>query len=161
MRTRTDYSPAWKPAFRQHVVIGHPDECWIWNGPLTARGYGRFQATPNHRVFAHRYSYWLDNGYSIPAGLVICHCCDNPRCVNPQHLFAGTQAENMADMTNKCRRVGVAPTGDANGRTKIPSAEIPSIMAHIGAGVSCREMARRYEVAPSTIARIVAGNRHA
>lgn len=161
MRTRSDYSPAWESAFRRFAVEGNPDECWLWRGPVTTRGYGRFQATPRHRVFAHRYSYWIANGYVIPAGLVICHRCDNPLCWNSRHLFAGTQAENLAYMTSKGRRVGVAPTGDANGRTKIPSAEIPSIMAHVGAGVSCRDLARRYEVAPSTIARIVAGNRHA
>jgi hypothetical protein len=161
LKTRTDYSPAWKAAFRQHAVEGDSGECWLWQGPLTARGYGRFQATPRHRVLAHRYSYWLANGYVIPTGLVVCHRCDNPQCWNPDHLFAGTQVENLDDMTRKGRRVGVAPTGDANGRTKIASADIPLIKIHHGAGVSCRELARRYDVAPSTIARIITGERHA
>ena len=77
------------------------DDCWIWMGGRGSHGYGGFYAH-GEQLLAHRYSYELFIG--DPTGLVICHHCDNKLCVRPDHLFAGTQSDNLNDMTRKGRR---------------------------------------------------------
>jgi hypothetical protein len=79
------------------------DACWVFTGHRTVDGYGRIRHN-GRESNAHRVAYELARG-PIPAGLVVCHRCDNPPCVNPAHLWLGTQADNIADMDAKGRRV--------------------------------------------------------
>jgi len=90
--------------FWSKVIQGEsPDSCWDWSAAKDRHGYGVFCVNPTRRTErAHRYSWEITNG-KIPESMNILHKCDNPSCANPEHLFLGTQADNMADMRAKGR----------------------------------------------------------
>lgn len=77
-------------------------ECWLWTGSKTKDGYGQFGGR-RRRIYAHRFSWELHNG-PIPRGMNILHECDRTNCINPDHLFLGTQADNVKDMVMKNRQ---------------------------------------------------------
>lgn len=79
-----------------------PNGCWEWLGARKPTGYGVFSRTDRSAVRAHRWAYEEFVG-PIPAGMSVCHRCDNPPCVNPDHLWLGTQADNVHDMIKKGR----------------------------------------------------------
>lgn len=81
--------------------INKTDTCWMWVGALSSRGYGSFRFN-GKSISSHRFSYLHFNG-EIPDGMIICHKCDTPACVNPEHLFVGSYADNNKDMFEKDR----------------------------------------------------------
>jgi hypothetical protein len=87
------------------VTIGAPDECWPWTGGVSAKGYARLRLKSGNRlkIRAHRAAYLVTYG-EIPEDMMIMHDCDNPRCCNPRHLRAGTNAENVRDAFSRGRR---------------------------------------------------------
>lgn len=93
--------------FWRFVAKGSHSDCWIWRGGRHPRGYGILpiaRGGKNRNVRAHRLSWEMANRCKIPEGMVACHSCDNPPCVNPAHIWIGTQADNMRDMIAKGRK---------------------------------------------------------
>jgi hypothetical protein len=91
--------------FWENVEKTEGNKCWIWNGSKDLAGYGKLSVGGQgnkYDIRAHRLSYEMRFG-PITGDNVICHTCDNPSCVNPNHLFEGTQKENMKDMSRKGR----------------------------------------------------------
>lgn len=131
---------------------GH-DECWPWGGSVTRSGYPQMGrgGRGGGMAYAHRYSYELVHG-SITAGLNVCHRCDNKRCVNPGHLFAGTQAENMADMVQK----GRSCRGPKNGQTKLTADQVSEIKA---SGGLLADVAAQYGISFQHVSDIRRGRR--
>jgi hypothetical protein len=93
------------------VVILDDKKCYLWVGSVNPQGYGNFWAE-NKLEKAHRYSFFLHNGFYPD---VVRHSCDNPSCVNPKHLLAGTQSDNMKDASERkrtrCQKITHCPKG--------------------------------------------------
>jgi hypothetical protein len=129
-----------------------PDECWEWMG-AKQRGYGALlvgDAGSRRLHRAHRFSYELANG-PIPDDLVVCHHCDNRACVNPAHLFVGTQADNMADAATK----GRIRAGEDHHNSKLTSADVRVIREWHPAGWSLDDLAAAFGVSRSLISQVL------
>jgi hypothetical protein len=124
-----------------------PNGCWLWPGGLNQEGYG--QKTIDGKTYkAHRLIYELLIG-PIPDGFEVCHSCDRPRCVNPEHLFLGTHADNMRDKVEKGRARG--------GKGKLTPSKVVEIKERLAAGETKLGLAREYNVDRKTLRKIAAG----
>lgn len=132
--------------------------CWLWTGALNAYGYGQI-SRPGKRggnVTAHRAIFELHSGGPIPDGLFVLHRCDTPKCVNPAHLFLGTQADNIADMMAKgrCRSRGLS--GERNGIAKLNEETVRRIRERYAAGgVSQQQLADEAGVTRAAISAVL------
>ena len=137
------------------VEARDPFACWPYTGPVNEHGYGRLgtggRGAP--KEYAHRLAFVEAYG-PFPPELKVCHDCDNPPCVNPLHLFLGTQADNLSDMRRKGRQVVATWTRDRHPQTKLSYADIEVIRSDPRTGA---EMARRFGVGQSQISRIRRG----
>lgn len=129
------------------------DGCWVWNGCRTDFGHGII-ATANGNIGAHIYSYRLHRG-DFQSGLDVCHHCDNPWCVNPEHLFLGTQADNNHDRHKKGRTV--SQHGTENPAAKLNDDKVREIRRLRAAGTPVVEIARMFGVTSYPVWGIVTG----
>lgn len=128
-------------------------ECVLWTGSTTMQGYGQVRID-GKLVLCHRLAWSVTNG-PIPAGMHVCHRCDTPACFNPEHLFLGTNADNVADRMAKGRSAD--QRGDRNGHAKLTAASARAIKAQLDAGGSHRTIARQFGVSASAVAHINTG----
>lgn len=126
------------------------DGCWWWNARKLDAGYGMFHMGETMKV-AHRVAYELMIG-KIPDGMFACHKCDNPSCVNPEHLFIGTHKDNMHD---RMLKGGFKMCGGNNTRRLSESAKEEIRNTQIVRGV-ISQLARKFNVARVTIRRVLA-----
>lgn len=129
--------------------VDKSDGCWIWTGSKNQLGYGFFREKRAHRI-----SYELNKG-PIEPGLFVCHACDNPSCVNPDHLWLGRPKDNHADMVSKGRqRSGPAIFGTNHPLSKINDRIARRIRESPESGAT---LAKRYGISPSLVYGIKAG----
>ena len=128
-------------------------ECWTWRGRRTPNNYGEF--TVGYQKFgAHRFSWMLHSG-PIPDGLYVCHHCDNPPCVNPDHLFLGTAKENMRDQIRKGR--GAYRVGENSKVTKLTNEMVKDIYQRACAGEQYLAIAKSLDVSRNLVTSIARG----
>lgn len=130
-------------------------DCWEWTASKLPKGYGQFWYG-GQRYGAHRFAYLLKVGH-IPEGMCVCHTCDNTSCVNPDHLWLGTVADNLRDMRDKGR--GVKPPtfkGEAHVSARLTKDQVKVIKRNIGY-VSQKVLAEMFDVHPSAISSIKLG----
>lgn len=125
------------------------DSCWIWKGSCDQGGYGQFETREKYARHAHRFSYFLHYG-EIPNGMCVCHSCDNPSCVNPTHLFLGTNLDNINDRQKKFRQA----MGLSQGLAKLKESDIKEIR-NLANTTSRRKIGKLFNVAMSTINAVV------
>ena len=139
--------------FWSHVKVGAADECWPWLRAVASIGYGKL--THNYKqIYAHRHAYELVNG-PIPEGMFVCHKCDNPICVNPAHLWAGTPKDNMHDRDRKGRAACIGPKSQNVNTAKLTPADIIVIRKRAANGEPQKLIARDYAVGTTNISAIV------
>lgn len=131
------------------------DSCWLWTAAKNPKGYGVFcvDKKTNDNEQAHRVSYRLHYG-EIPDNLRVLHHCDNPTCVRPDHLFLGTDGDNMRDKVAKDRQ----HKGEQTPNSKLTNAQVIEIRQRYATGnISQAQLAREYGITSSTMGSLING----
>ncbi|MGB7958173.1 MAG: HNH endonuclease [Minisyncoccia bacterium] len=138
--------------FRRYVRKNEENDCLLWKGYVNAHGYGVFRN--NGKVYlAHRFSWEINVG-KIPRKFLVCHKCDIRNCVNPDHLFLGTIADNIRDCANKNRLA--KPIWALS---KLSFEEKQEIIDKYNVGISQRKLANSYGVSQPVISKIINKNK--
>lgn len=153
-----------KARFEENYTPEPMSGCWLWHGPALRRGYGRIRVS-GRNLLAHRLAYEL-HCEPVPAGMNVLHKCDTPSCVNPAHLFVGTQRDNVHDMRAK-HRGSLLSASDGGGKAGPESQRwrkgklSDEAVAEIRASNGCtqQQLADRYGVTQSIISKVRRGAR--
>lgn len=158
-------TPASKPGPKPKPILDRfwskvdkrgPDDCWLWTSSTVNGGYGIF-SHGKERTRAHRFAWTIAHG-PVPDGMFVCHSCDVPGCVNERHLWIGSNAENLADMAAKGRKVTTPMNGESNGGAKLT---FDKVLAIRGSFLGSTVLSRIYGVCPEQIRRIKDGRKWA
>lgn len=147
-------------------LTANPETCWEWGAAKDKKGYGRFSLNFKEKYMAHRMAYFLHNKKPI-GNLLVCHNCDNPGCINPNHLFLGTHADNFNDMKKKGRsckgerhRNQKYPEkrqrGETNGASVLNDGQVLAIRQEYSTGsFMIKEVAHKYGVSATATSQII------
>ncbi len=155
--------------------VDRSGDCWLWTGARHARGYGAVMVGSRRdgtrrMTYAHRISYELTNG-PIPSGMLVRHACDNPPCVNPAHLLAGTQTDNMRDAAERGRTTSgdrhpwrthpeLIRRGEAHHGAKLTGEHVREIRRRYAAGgISQRVLGAQYGIQQGAVSAILRGKK--
>ena len=146
-------------AKRFWAKVDKTKDCWEWTASKDGKGYGHF-GVKGKMVVSHRVSWMLANG-DIPENGCILHKCDNPLCVRPDHLFLGSQQDNMLDMSQKGRRSkgqkhSETQRGENNGRSKITESDVLDARAkYLAGGYTQQDLAKAYGMSQVNMGRVL------
>ena|SRR6185436_4498635 len=142
MLTGKDYFRFWRK-------VRVTDGCWLWMAAKGTGGYGIFQLNGEARR-AHSLAY-QDFFGPIPDGLIVCHHCDNPPCVRPDHLFLGTSADNSGDMKDK----GRSARGERHGSARLTADQVIEIRRRYSGGELQRELGMQFGITQAMVSAII------
>ena len=128
-------------------------DCWIWKASLTKSGYGQLGARRSDNACGDRRAHrmvWVWRYGPIPGGLCVLHRCDVPACVNPDHLYLGTDSDNHTDMVER----GRSTRGERHGMAKLDGSDVLTIRRLLHAGSLGGRLARTYGVSDAAISNI-------
>ena len=131
-----------------------PNDCWLWTAGKDKDSYGKFAIRHNGKRIdsrAHAFSWELHNGKPVPKGMLVCHTCDTPSCVNPAHLFIGTPQDNTDDMIKKNRHTH----GEESNFAKLTEEQVKKIRQLHKTGMNYKQIADLFDVQDETIRNIV------
>jgi hypothetical protein len=137
--------------------VDKQDGCWLWTGGRNYAGYGFFYTAKGGRIGAHRFAWIVTNG-PVPLGKEICHSCDVPACVRPDHLWAGTHKENMNDRDCKGRNKPGRLGGEVHPMARLTANQVQAIrQCRAERRLGVVELAAIAGVSTSTIEKILNG----
>ena len=140
-------------ADRFWAKVQKSDGCWIWTAYRSHKGYGFFMGEDGRKSNASRIAWVLTYG-PIPDDMLVCHHCDNPACVRPDHLFLGTPAENSADMMAKGRQT----FGEINPSAKITDEQVRDArLRYAAGGITQKQLAQELGISRSNVSLLVRG----
>jgi len=136
------------PMERFWPKVDKSGDCWEWTGCRHPEGYGRFNPY-GEIINSHRFIFELE-GSDIPSGMIVCHHCDNPPCVNPDHLYLGTHMDNTRDKINRGNQL----RGEDHPRSKLSEENVKEIRDGIANGIECKFFAKQFNLSTSNISSI-------
>ena len=143
----------------RNIQINAETDCWEWQGGTTAAGYGTIGYN-SETHYTHRLMHKIHNGFLTEEKPFVCHKCDNPPCVNPDHLFAGSPADNIHDAMDKDRMNWPGRLGEDHGGSKLTANDVVEIRERYAAGkASQNDLAKDYGIVQTQVGNIVRGEK--